>query len=115
MTRLIAGLAAWAALGAGAQAPIAPSFPPPDTTRPGARALAANCMSCHGPEGRPAPGSAIPPLAARPYADTAGAMSAFRRGDRPGTVMPQIAKGYDDKEVYAIAHYFAYINREAPK
>ena len=115
MTRLLAGLAALAALGAAAQAPSAPSFAPPDTSRPGARALAAGCMTCHGPEGRPVAGSAVPPLAALPYAATAGAMSAFRRGERPGTVMPQIAKGYDDKEVYAIAHYFAYINREAPK
>ena len=39
-------------------------------------------------------------------------MRAFRRGDRPATIMPQLARGYTDAEIDAIAHYFAYINRE---
>ena len=34
-------------------------------------------------------------------------MQAFKRGKRPATVMHQIAKGYSDAQIDALAAYFA--------
>jgi cytochrome c553 len=34
-------------------------------------------------------------------------MRAYRAGERPGTLMPQLAKGYDDAEIDAIAAWYA--------
>lgn len=94
--------------GAFAQAPApTPGFAPPNTTREGARDLAANCAACHGTNGRAAPGAAIPGLAGRPPAQTIQAMRDFREGKRPATLMHQIAKGFSEAEVSAMADYFA--------
>ena len=96
---LLAGIAV-------AQQP-APAFAPPNLTQAGVRSLAANCAACHGTAGKAAAGSTVPGLAGRPAAQTAGAMKDFREGKRPATVMHQIAKGFSDEEVAAIAEYFA--------
>ena len=85
----------------------APRFAPSNLTLSGVRALAADCASCHGPEGRPAAGSTSARLAGRPADETIRAMAAFRDGTRPGTVMPQLARGYDEPEIAAMAAYFA--------
>ncbi|MCW5634927.1 MAG: c-type cytochrome [Rubrivivax sp.] len=66
--------------------------------------LAANCANCHGTQGRAE--GAMPPLAGRPAAQTVLAMRQFRDGQRPATLMHQIARGYRDDEVAAIAAYF---------
>ena len=34
-------------------------------------------------------------------------MLAFRAGQRPGTIMPRIAKGFSDDEIAAIAAWYA--------
>jgi sulfide dehydrogenase cytochrome subunit len=34
------------------------------------------------------------------------ALKAFKSGERPGTVMDRIAKGYTDEEIQRIADYF---------
>lgn len=67
-----------------------------------ARALAAGCLTCHQPAGR-----ALPVLAGQPQAALADKLRAFRSGTQAGTVMPQIAKGYTDAQIDAIARYFA--------
>ena len=67
-----------------------------------ARALAAGCVGCHQREAR-----SPPPLTGRSAGDTASLVRAFRDGTRPGTVMPQLARGYTDAEIDAIAGYFA--------
>ncbi|WP_354674347.1 c-type cytochrome [Cupriavidus alkaliphilus] len=72
-----------------------------------ARSQAAACTSCHGPAGRAPAGSTIPPLAGRPQAELAAQMQAFKAGTRPATVMHQIAKGYSDDQIAAIAAWFA--------
>ncbi|WP_150124033.1 c-type cytochrome [Cupriavidus nantongensis] len=72
-----------------------------------ARSHAAACTSCHGPAGRAPAGSTIPPLAGRPQAELAAQMQAFKAGTRPATVMHQIAKGYSDDQIAAIAAWFA--------
>lgn len=66
------------------------------------RALAAGCASCH------QPGERMPPsLAGRPRAELAATMREFRSGTRGGTVMPQLAKGYTEAQIDAVAGYFA--------
>ncbi|UDM50593.1 c-type cytochrome [Cupriavidus sp. MP-37] len=72
-----------------------------------ARSRAAACTSCHGPSGRAPAGSTIPPLAGRPQAELAAQMQAFKAGTRPATVMHQIARGYSDDQIAAIAAWFA--------
>jgi cytochrome c553 len=72
-----------------------------------ARNQAAACTNCHGPAGRAPAGSTIPPLAGRPQAQLSAQMLAFKAGTRPATVMHQIAKGYSDDQIAAIAAWFA--------
>jgi cytochrome c553 len=71
------------------------------------RGLAATCAACHGTDGRTAAGSSVPPLAGRPQADLAAKLRAFRSGQQPSTVMQQLAKGYSDAQIDALAGYFA--------
>lgn len=70
------------------------------------RALAATCANCHGTDGR-ATGEGMPPLAGADAAYLATQMRALRDGQRPATVMHQIAKGYSDAQIDALAGYFA--------
>ena len=72
------------------------------------RNLAAGCAICHGTEGRPAAkDSPLIPLAGLPRDHIATQMRAFRDGKRPATVMHQIAKGYTDAQIDALAGWFA--------
>ncbi len=72
------------------------------------RNLAASCAICHGTDGRPAVAdSPLIPLAGLPRDHIATQMRAFRDGKRPATVMHQIAKGYTDPQIDAIAAWFA--------
>ena len=72
------------------------------------RNLAASCAICHGTEGRGgARSGALVPLAGLPRDHIAAQMRAFRDGKRPATVMQQIAKGYTDPQIDAIAAWFA--------
>ncbi|GAA0849746.1 MAG: cytochrome C [Cupriavidus sp.] len=72
-----------------------------------ARNQAASCAVCHGPDGRPPAGSPVPRLAGRSQADLVELMLDYKLGKRPGTVMPQIAKGYSDTEIIGMAAWFA--------
>lgn len=84
----------------------APAFVPSNLTDEGVRALASGCAMCHGAEGRPVPGSTFPALAGRPAAGFVTAMNDFIQGRRAPTVMQQIARGYDEAEIAALARYF---------
>ena len=84
-----------------------PRFAPPNLSPAGARALAANCSKCHGTDGHPAQGSTLPALAGRPRAELASRLAAFKAGRVRATVMDQLAKGYSDEEIAALADYFA--------
>jgi cytochrome c553 len=85
----------------------APVFAPPNLAQAGVRDMASACAMCHGVEGRPAAGSVVAALAGRRAADIDSAMHAFKEGKREATVMHQIARGYDDAEIAALAEYFA--------
>lgn len=75
------------------------------------RSLAANCAACHGTDGRPAAGSSLAPLAGMPREAMVAHFKAFKDGSRPATVMHQLAKGYSDQQVEALATYFSNIKR----
>ena len=72
-----------------------------------ARSLAATCAACHGTDGRAPEGAALPGLAGMPAAQLAEQMRAFKSGARTGTVMPQLAKGFSDAQIDALAAWFA--------
>jgi len=71
-----------------------------------ARSLAASCAACHGSEGRSVSKEVIA-LAGLPKEHIVSQMKAFKDGTRPATVMHQLAKGYTDQQIDAIAGYFA--------
>ncbi|WP_238455643.1 c-type cytochrome [Azohydromonas lata] len=70
-------------------------------------ALAATCAACHGTDGRAPAGSAMPSLAGRPAPWLVEQMLAFKKGERPATVMHQIARGYSETQIAQIAAFFA--------
>jgi len=76
----------------------------------GARNLAASCAICHGTDGR-AVTKEVAALAGAPREQIASRMRAFRDGQRPATVMHQIAKGYTDAEIDTLAAWFAALKR----
>ena len=86
-------------------APPPPAFAAPNLSEAGVRSMAANCAACHGTGGKSATGATVPGLAGRN--DIADAMIAFKGGKREATLMHQIAKGYSDAEIAALAAYFA--------
>ena len=70
-----------------------------------ARDAAATCANCHGTNGVSRGGTDT--LAGRSKDDTASKMRGFKSGTRPGTVMPQLAKGFTDDQIEAMAGWFA--------
>lgn len=70
-----------------------------------ARNMAASCATCHGTNGKSVGGMAVlagyrPDLLVRAFRD-------FKSGAKPATLMHQIARGYDEAQVRALAAYFA--------
>ena len=96
-------------------APVAPAAAAPPAPIPfaasnltplGVRGLAANCAACHGTNGNSV-GGAVPGLAGANKEYFVAQMKAFKEGKREATVMHQIAKGYTEAEIAAIADFFA--------
>ncbi|MCC6469098.1 MAG: cytochrome c [Alphaproteobacteria bacterium] len=77
----------------------------PSEAQNGPTALALSCAACHGTDGK-SPG-AIPILAGRPAKELKEALTGFKAGTRPATVMNRLAKGYTDQEIDALADYFS--------
>jgi cytochrome subunit of sulfide dehydrogenase len=71
------------------------------------RALAATCANCHGTQGVAVANASVPGLAGLPASYIVEQMKAFKAGTRPATVMHQLAKGYSDAQIDAIAAYYA--------
>jgi cytochrome c553 len=70
------------------------------------------CLSCHGPLPQAASlpnAGAFPPLLTLDLEAMVSAMAAYRSGERTGTIMNRIAKGYSDEESRAIAAELAQI------
>jgi sulfide dehydrogenase cytochrome subunit len=70
------------------------------------RVMANTCAGCHGTNGVPAV-SYIPPLAGLAEDEFIKAMVAYRDGTRTATIMNRVAPAFTDKEIAAMAAYFA--------
>lgn len=71
------------------------------------RALAATCANCHGTDGKAVSGSAVGSLVGLTQDYLSTQLRAFKTGQRPATVMHQLAKGYTDEQLDQLAAYFA--------
>jgi cytochrome subunit of sulfide dehydrogenase len=89
-------VAAFIILCASATSASAIDIPPPG---------AVACSGCH-PASK-AVETTVTRLAGRNPADIVTAMQEFRGGQRPGTVMDRIARGFSDDEIKAIAAWYA--------
>lgn len=78
---------------------------PPAAVPPTQPYFVANCFNCHGTDGRAT--GAIQPLAGRDRAYLEDTLKAFKTGAKPGTIMPQLAKGYTDEEIAILADFFS--------
>lgn len=85
----------------------APAFAASNLTEKGVRSMVASCAACHGTNGAPTQGSLVGALAGRSKNDLVQVMAQYKAGQRPATVMHQIAKGYSDAEIAAMADYFS--------
>ena len=66
---------------------------------------AASCSGCHAANAKVE--TTVPPLKGRAANDITEAMTEFKSGKRPGTIMERIAKGFSDEEIRAISAWFA--------
>ena len=110
MRSMLAGL--FLALGAAAAfaqqpAPPAPSFAPPNLSPKGVQSMASACAMCHGTNGKPVANSPVAGLAGRPRDEIVQSMAQFKAGSKPATIMHQIARGYTEGEIAALADYFS--------
>ena len=64
------------------------------------------CAGCHGTHGRLSD-SAFVPLAGMKESTFIKAMTEFRSGARPATLMGHVARGYNDEQIKAMAEFFA--------
>ena len=95
--RLMKMLCAWVVLaGAGSLHAQDPNL---------ARNLAATCANCHGTNGHAIADAKI--LAGQSADEIVQKLMDFRSGDKPATLMHQIAPGYTDAQIRLIADYFA--------
>lgn len=64
------------------------------------------CAGCHGTHGGSA-GPSMPSLASQSKEAIVVAMKKFKSGERPGTVMGRLAKGYSDADFAAMGEFFS--------
>ena len=69
------------------------------------RNLAATCANCHSITGKATKG--IPVIAGQTKESLAILLKEFKQGTRHGTVMNQLAKGYTNSQLDAVAEYYA--------
>ena len=70
-----------------------------------ARSLAATCANCHGTGGVSV--GDVESLAGKPREEIVRKMQEFKSGARPATLMNQLAKGYTDEQIQALADWLA--------
>jgi cytochrome c553 len=66
---------------------------------------ASSCTGCHAAAAIPK--SVVPRIAGREARDIVRLMREYRNDARPSTVMGRIAKGFNDRQIEAIAAWFA--------
>jgi cytochrome subunit of sulfide dehydrogenase len=67
--------------------------------------LTGTCANCHGTEGKGI--GAIPALAGKDNQYLREQLNLFKTGQRPASVMNQLAKGYSDEELAFLAEYYS--------
>lgn len=67
---------------------------------------ASSCVTCHG-AAEPIANSPIVNLANMPAEEIVIKMKAYAAGDVPGSLMQQIARGYDEATIVRIANWYA--------
>lgn len=100
----------WRAASAGIVATLALVAAPAHALDPAdlkIQTLAATCAQCHGTDGRAVQGQAMVRLAGLPKEHMLTQLLAFRSGQRPATIMHQIARGYSQEQLAALADYFS--------
>ena len=70
-----------------------------------ARDIASTCANCHGTTG--VSRGVVPTIAGQSKADIVTKMQEFKQNKRPGTIMPQLAKGFTDEQIDIVATWFA--------
>jgi sulfide dehydrogenase cytochrome subunit len=68
--------------------------------------LANACAGCHGTNGGSA-GPTMPSLASQSKESIEIAMKKFKSGERSGSIMGRLAKGYSDAEITAMGEFFS--------
>lgn len=90
------------AFATGALAMSAAAFAAPPTQA----MLSHACAGCHGTDGSSA-GPSMPSLAGQDKKVIVDSMKGFKSGERPGTVMAKLAKGYSDADFEAMGNFFS--------
>jgi len=76
-----------------------------------ARNLAATCANCHGTNGLSQGGTES--LAGMAKDNIVRKMQEYKTGNKPASIMNQLAKGYTDEQIALMADWFA--TQKAPK
>ncbi|HPE58768.1 MAG: c-type cytochrome [Thiothrix sp.] len=69
------------------------------------RTIGVTCAGCHGTDG--VGSDMIPTLKGKDAASLEALLTEYKAGERTGSVMPRIAKGYSAADIKAVAAYFA--------
>jgi sulfide dehydrogenase cytochrome subunit len=78
----------------------------PAHATPSGAMLGNTCAGCHGTNGV-SMGPAAPSIAGMSAAYFEDTMLAYKKGERPSTIMERLAKGYTEEEIKAMAEFFA--------
>lgn len=65
--------------------------------------LAATCANCHGTGGVSVAGNDMPKINELTHTQIAEILRQYKSGEKTGTIMPQIAKGYTEEQIDIIA------------
>jgi cytochrome c553 len=71
------------------------------------RHLAQECTACHSAEAGASAAAGIPGIAGRPAPELTGLLHAFQEGRRTNPVMVSVSKSLDERQIAAVAAYFA--------
>jgi cytochrome c553 len=69
------------------------------------RGLAATCANCHGTDGKGVENANMPVINHLNSEQILTQLKAFKSGERQGTIMHQLAKGYTDEQMQSIANF----------
>lgn len=67
------------------------------------QSLAATCANCHGTNGVSVAGNRIPKINELTHEQIAQMLKQYKSGEKTGTIMPQLAKGYTEQQIDIIA------------